>query len=411
MYSLTFALQFKIILNNRFDNIHIKMKKLVIRIKEVSLCALLASTLFSCKKDKDVTPDEAVTTTTTTPTYSIPETYSFSLVDTLASKQRIAMLGELTGYIKTTHSNTTAPILDAQKLKDMYANLNSQFALSSLNSSGVQLKDKTGSAFGLPSDLEANFDDAAIASMNATVTPTSSSASNGVAGKLINGSRYILVDTAGFEYKEFAEKGIMGAVFYYQGTTIVNSISGFDNTTATSNGETAQERAWDEAFGYFGVPANFPTNTSGLKNWGSYCNTVSTSLGGSPTVNQTIMNAWIKGRAAISNRDDAARDEAKLVVLKTWEKVCAARFISYVKSAKANISNQATFNHNLSEAVGFIKAFKYNPAKTISDADIDILLGYFKTGNSVNLYTVTTNNLDNAVNKVAYLFNLDASLL
>jgi hypothetical protein len=377
-------------------------------IKATIVGLAISSAMVSCKKDDDTEP--APTAPEAPTTYTVPTTYNFSSIDTLSSKQRIAMLGELVNYIKTTHSATAAPILDAQKLKDMYANVNSQFANSALNTSGNQLKDKTGIAFGFPTEIDANFTDAAAASTNAATNADSTTASNGTAGKLIIGTRYILVDANGFEYKEFVEKGIMGSVFYYQATTLLNTINTFDNTTV-EGGTTAQERAWDHAFAYFGVPVDFPTNTTGLKNWGSYCNSVSNSLGGSPTVNSTIMDAWLKGRAAISNKKDADRDAAKVIVVKTWEKVAAARFISYVKGAKANISNQATFNHNISEAVGFINAFRYNSAKTISDADIDILLGYFKTGGVVNLYTLTTTNLDNAINKMAFLFNLDASLL
>ncbi|MCC6601383.1 MAG: DUF4856 domain-containing protein, partial [Crocinitomicaceae bacterium] len=258
--------------------------------------------------------------------------------------------------------------------------------------------------------LESNFEDAVLASQNAAANPTATTASNGTAGKLISGTRYVLVDQHGFEYKEFAEKGIMGGVYYYQATTILNNISSFDNTVV-SNGTTAQERAWDEAFGYFGVPVDFPTNTTGLKNWGNYCNAVSNSIGGTPSVNTTIMNAWLAGRAAISNNDDAGRDAARNTVVATWEKVCAARFITYVKGAKTNISAIATFSHNVSEAVGFIRAFNYNSAKTISDTDIALLMSYFETGGIVNVYTITTDNLDNAVNKMALLFGLDASLL
>lgn len=370
-------------------------------IKTAMMASISATLLLSsCEKEKAAEDTS----------YTVPTTYNFASADFSTSTKRIAMLGEITTYIKTTHVNTAHGTLDAQKLKDMFANVNSQFTDGALNTSSIQLKDKTGNAFNAQTDLEANFTDAALASVTASANASVTTASNGVAGKLISGTRYILVDTAGFEYKEFAEKGIMGAVFYYQATSILNNISSFDNTTVT-NGTTAQERAWDEAFGYFGVPVDFPTNLTGLKNWGSYCNSVSIALGGSTTLNTTIMNAWLKGRAAITNKDNVARDEAREIVVKNWEKVLAARFITYVKSAKTNIAAQATFNHNLSEAVGFIRAFRYNSAKTISDSDLDILLGYFKTGNSINLYTVTTLNLDNAISKMAYIFGLDASKL
>ena len=386
-------------------NLHIKKTALVL--------SLTSIVLFSCDKEKNAEP----TPSPSTPSYTIPTTYTFTGSDFTTSSQRIAMLGEILNYIKTTHSGTEAPVLDAQKLKDMYANMNNLFTDTSLNASGMQLKDKTSNAFGLPNDIEASFVDAVIASQNAANDPANTTASDGTAGKYISGTRYILVDSAGFEYKEYVEKGLMGGVFYYQATTILNTISTFDNTTLTG-GTTAQERAWDEAFGYFGVPVDFPTNTTGLKNWGSYCNAVSNALAGntnngSDAMNTIIMNAWLKGRAAISNKDDTGRDAARDVVVKTWEKVGAARFITYMKGAKTNIgpSTFATYLHNASEAIGFVRAFKYNSAKTISDADIDVLLGYFKTNGNYNLHTITTTNLDDAIAKMASIFNLDASLL
>jgi hypothetical protein len=123
------------------------------------------------------------------------------------------------------------------------------------------------------------------------------------------------------------------------------------------------------------------------------------------------MNAFLKGRAAINNNDNAGRDEARNIVVKTWEKVAAAKFIAYVKIAKDNSGSQATFCHALSEGVGFIEAFKYNSAKTISDADIASLLSYFQTSGKVNLYKVTAPNLDAAISKMASIFSIDPALI
>ena len=374
------------------------------RIAKISLGVVLgAALLIGCKK-KNNDPNEA--------NYNVPASYDFANIDTVTSKQNIAMLGEITAYIKTTHSATAAPILDAQKLKDMYANIGNYFSTPDLNS-GFSLKSK--SEFNFQAMLEANFDGVVLASTNAAANPTGTTASNGVSGKLINGTRYILVDTAGVEYKEYAEKGIMNAVFYYQAATILNNISAYDNTVVT-NGTTAQERAWDNAFAYFGVPTTFPATTTGLKNWGSYCNSVSNALAGSSSngpssLNATIMKAWIAGRAAISNKNYINRNLAVKGVLDNWEKVIAARFITYSKGAISNISEPSTFHHNLSEAVGFIRAFQYNENKSVSDADIAILMSYFETNGSVNIYNVTIGDLNNAVAKMASLFNLDASKL
>jgi len=370
--------------------------------KSLLLSLPVVMLMASCKKDTkdEITPEP----TPSGPAYNVPTTYNFTSVDFTTSTQRISMLGELTGYIRTTHTTTQTvqPTLNAQKLKDMYANAASQFTNTALNTSGIQLKDKTSNAYSLQTILEASYDDAATTSVFAAATPTTQSASSGVAGKLISPSRAILVDANGLEYKEQTEKGLMGAVFYYQATTILANIAAFDNVTLV-NGSTAQEKAWDEAFGYFGVPVDFPTNLTGLKNWGSYCNSVNTAIG----ANATIMNAWLKGRAAITNKDNSGRDIARDIVVKTWEKVAAAKCISYMKGAKANFAQDADRHHNLSEGIGFINAFAYNPSKTITNAQIIQLQGYFGT----NLYNITTTDMDNVISNLASIFSLDPNTL
>lgn len=369
------------------------------------LFALPASLLLmttACKKDKIAEPEE--TPAPAGPTYNIPSTYNFTSVDFTTSTQRIAMLGELAGYIRTTHTTTqtTQPTLNAQKLKDMYANAASQFTNSALNTSGIQLKDQTSNVYSLQTILETSYDDAATTSSFAAATPTIQSASSGVAGKLISPSRGILVDMNGLEYKELTEKGLMGAVLYYQATTILTNINTYDNITLVS-GITAQEKAWDEAFGYFGVPFDFPTNLTGLKNWGSYCNSVNSAIGS----NATIMNAWLKGRAAITNKDNTTRDAARTIVVNTWERFAAAKCIAYMKGAKTNFAQDADRHHNLSEGIGFINSFAYNPAKTITLSQIAQLQGYLGT----NLYNVTTTDMDNVINTLATIFNLDPNTL
>src|SRR5262245_35567038 len=92
-----------------------------------------------CKKDAE--QDPTPTPTPTTPTYTVPTTYNFSNADFSSSTKRISMLGELTTYIRITHVNVAHGTLDAQKLKDMYANVNSMFTDALLNTSGLQLKD------------------------------------------------------------------------------------------------------------------------------------------------------------------------------------------------------------------------------------------------------------------------------
>src|SRR6218665_1517056 len=382
------------------------MKK-VSYISMIAIAALLS--VSSCKKDKktDPEPEPTPTPTPVTPVYTIPTTYNFTGADMKTSTQRLAMFRELITYIRSTHNATTNVTISASTMQNMYQNSGSPFADAGslgLNGSGISLKDKTNNMTGLVNELEAIFTEAASTSQSTV------GASDGVAGKLLgpaptttNGTQAAyLVNSKGFEYKELVEKGGMGGILYSEAMTILKNIGDLDNATAV-NGLTAQERAWDEAFGYFGVPVAFPTNTTGLSYWGSYCNSVNPAIGS----NQTIMDAWLKGRAAISNKDNVARNAARDVVVATWEKIGAARFITYLKQAKTNFSNDGARNHSLSEGVGFIRAFKYNPAKKITDSEITELMGYM--GN--NLYQVTQTNLDAAINKMASVFSLDASKL
>jgi hypothetical protein len=396
-------------------NLNKKYMKLFI--KRALFIALPVSILLltnSCKKKDNPEPTiEEETPAPSGPSYNIPTSYNFTGVDFTTSTQRIAMLGEMTTYIRIAHTTTqtTQPTLDAQILKDMYVNAASQFTTTGLSASGIQLSDKTSNAFNLRTDFDTYFNDAQAASIASAANPTVTTASDGVAGKVVVGTRAYLINAAGYEYKEIVEKGIMGAVFYSEGTTILTNIASYDNTTLVA-GITAQEKAWDEAFGYFGVPTTFPTYTVGVKNWGSYCNSVSNALdapnvNSSSSINVIIMNAWLAGRAAISNNDSSRRDAAKTVILNNWEKIGAARFISYMKLAKTNITDAAQFAHLTSEGIGFIKAFKYNPSKTITNGEIATLEGYLGT----DTYNVTTANIDLAIDFLAAKFNLDKNKL
>ncbi len=368
------------------------------------ITAAATLTLSSCKKDdKEPTVEE---TPAAGPSYTIPTTYDFGTnTNFKTSAQRVNMAKELITYLRSTHTATAQVTILSSKMNEMYANSNSQFADAALNTSGINLRDKVSTSFSLNNELISYFNEAA------TVSSSTASASNGTAGKLLGPAPTTsagvqsawLVDAKGFEYKELVEKGIMGGLFYSEAMKILNKIENFDNATVVAGEGTAMEHAWDEAFGYFGVPVTFPTTTTSLSYWGSYCNSVNAAIGS----NATIMNAWLKGRAAISNKDADGRDEAKKIVVATWEKIAAARFITYMKQAKTNIAVDGPRNHALSEGIGFIRAFRYNSAKTISDVDIALLASYIGD----NLYNVSQSNIDLAINKVADIFKLDASKL
>ena len=108
--------------------------------KKIHILAALAFTIAitSCKKDT-ITPEPEVPTPTT-PSYTVPTTYSFSTVNYSGQTTRLDMVAEIKTYMNT--GNTSLTVLNAQKLKDMYANVNNQFTNSALNTSGKSIKSK-----------------------------------------------------------------------------------------------------------------------------------------------------------------------------------------------------------------------------------------------------------------------------
>lgn len=326
--------------------------------------------------------------------YDVPATYNFTNVSYTGQKQRLAMLDELSTYMKT--GNTIGTVLDAQKMKDMYANSGNPFSDSALNASGKQLRNKTYA----PDQalFDAYFDSLALASQSSVP------GSNGVAGVVTStgdpGKKY-LFDKNGIEYNQLITKSLMGAVFYYQATSYyLENIASADNNTVTDGQGTNMEHHWDEAFGYFGVPVDFPSNVTGIKYWGSYSNQRDAVIGS----NAAMMNAFLKGRAAISNKDYTVRDHVKAAIRTEWEEICAASAIHYINAAKTHLTDDALRNHELSECLGFVHSLKYNVARKITDAQLGQVLNYIGT----NLYNVTPANLDSAKNLLSSVYGLDA---
>lgn len=366
--------------------------------KYIILSAIaISSFLSSCKKD--ITPAPEVTPTPTGPTYTVPTTYTFTNVNYSGQTSRLDMLTELATYMKT--GNTSGTVLDVQKLKDMYSNSNNQFSSSALNTSGKQIKDKV---FSLDQSMFELYMDTL-----ATVSTSTVVGSNGVAGVVTSpndATKKYLCAANGIEYTQVIEKGLMGALAYYQTAAVYLDDSKIgvtvDNTIVVTGQGTAREHGWDEAFGYFGAPTDFPSSTtiSQARFWAKYCNARNTIL----SSNATIMNAFLKGRAAISNNDNTTKEEQRTIIRDNWEKVIAATIISYINNTKNNFADDAVRNHNLSEVIGFIMNLKYNPTKKITNAQITQLEGYIGR----NLYNVTTQNLDNAKDLLSTVYGLDS---
>lgn len=369
------------------------------KMNRIGILALSVLLMFSCSKDDDAPAPVANNGGGGgSPTYQIPTTYVFvdgssqSTVNFDGQKQRLEMLSELVVYMKT--ANTLGTTVSATQLKNMYANNGYTWVDApglGMTGSTKQLKDKTAEGdIGVQAMFENYMDSLAyISSLNFS----NSTETYGQAGVWTNGTKSYLMGGNGFEYGQLIEKGLMTAVFMNQMTVnYLGTLADDDNTTPLPGKTyTEMQHHWDEAFGYFSSEIDYPTNGTD-RFWGKYAQGSVEVLLGTGT---NIMNAFLKGRAAIDNNDYATRDAQIAIIRDQIEKVCAGTAIHYLNEAKANITSPIVKNHVLSEAIAFIDGLRYGynsiNAVSITSAEVDTALGYI--GNDLSAVTIVNINL------------------
>ena len=347
---------------------------------------LLALTLWSCDSEEDNS-------------YTLPDTYNFENVSYDGQTQRLQMLQEMKDYLNS--ANTPGTVLDASRLKAMYANEAETAGWTLTYESSKQLKSKTFE------QEQAVFEQLleAIAGNSTSTVP----AAEGQAGVAVSndGDKQYLINEKGVELTQLIEKGLMGACFYYQALTVYfgDSRMNVDNQTVVPGEGTEMEHHWDEAFGYYGVPRNFPINTDGVAFWGKYSNSRDAIL----NCNQTMMDNFIKGRAGISNDDLTARDEAIAEIRRTWEVITGATAISYLNTALESFDDMAIRAHALSEAIAFTYTIQFNPEKRMNNAEVAAVLEDIAGSSSfmeMDLYNTTPERLEAAKTKLAEALGL-----
>jgi hypothetical protein len=176
-----------------------------------------------------------------------------------------------------------------------------------------------------------------------------------------------LVDENGIEYHQIIEKGLMGAVFFYQAMEVYLSQDrmGELGNDAAEEGRTytAMEHYFDEAFGYFGAPVDYPATTDGVRFWGNYCEARNRGIGSfdHPGIGAELMTAFRTGRAAITANEYMTRDEAIQDITEQWAIVIGATAADYLERSKS--SQQPPLykkHHTLSEAIAFMMSLKYH---------------------------------------------------
>lgn len=323
--------------------------------------------------------------------YDIPSTYNFENVDYSGQQDRLAMMTEMKAYMSTAVNPGT--MVTAERLKAMFsnspdANFNQVYS--------KQLEDKTFS--NVRTDFYQLFEELASASQS-TVPGTA-----GVAGvvKSLDNSKAYLLGPKGLDHAQIIEKGLMGACFYYQATSVYLGPDkmNVDNSVVEDGKGTAMQHHWDEAFGYFGVQTDFPNNLNGLYFWGAYSNSRNEILG----CNEKLMGALIEGRAAIDHNDLNARDKAIDKVRTEWEKIGVASAIHYLNVAIDQFDDMAIRAHVLSEAIGFVFGLQFNLEKTMSNQEIVnvlSLIGGHDSFDLMNLYELKIEDLESAKQMLA----------
>lgn len=354
-------------------------------------------------------------------TLTVPSTYAFSrngesTVSFSGQTQRLAMLSEISAYLKT--ANTAGTAVDAQTLKAMYANDSYNWDdVDGLGMTGSSKQLKSKTAYGIAGGsadaaVQAMFDGYIddISTISATTVSGTEDGAAGTSGVWPNDGAKgpYLMNGNGMEYVQLIEKGLMCAVFMNQLTVnYLAAIDQDDNTfmvdSAAGKYYTKMEHHWDEAFGYFTSAIDFPTNGSD-RFWGKYAD-------GRESIIQSatlIMDAFLKGRTAIYNKDYTTRDNQVTVINNEIERVSAGTAIHYLNSAKNNITSNTARNHVLSEAYSFLNGLKYGynaiNAEGMTIAEINTALGHI--GNDFNIVTVA--NINDCIDLIASKTGLES---
>ena len=116
------------------------------------------------------------------------------------------------------------------------------------------------------------------------------------------------------------------------------------------------------------------------------------------------MDAFLKGRAAVSHKDNKVITEQANIIIQTFEKLNAAAAEQEVKEIKESISDNIARNSRLSECYGFVSSMKYNPKRTITDAQINSFLALFPA----NFYDLTLDQVNAIRDAVSKQYGFEA---
>ncbi len=367
------------------------MRKLIVP----TLFGFLSLLVFSCKKSGSKT--------STNTDYSVPATYSFAHFNDANQLILLAMADQVVARINTANANPGVAV-SAQTLTAMLNNTGGYFNDSALqlNASGLKLSDWLPAAE--KADILNYFDSIGVFSQS---TAPASAGSAGVSPSSASPNKLYLLSPNGIFYSQVVKKAIMGMCAYQ----IANGYM-TDSVVSTTDTLTL-EHYWDAAFGFFSVPVNFPTSTTGLRYFGSYSNQVDAGLNS----NRTIMTAFLTGRAAIANNDLTGMKVQAGQLISAFDSLDAAAIVQEMHETNTNIEagDAVAAYGTLSESLGFVRNLAYNtsPKRIITAAQIAQLLALYDSANpnSPNLYNFVGKNAGLTVAQIEAKTNAIAQII
>ncbi|MFD2720768.1 DUF4856 domain-containing protein [Hymenobacter monticola] len=370
--------------------------------------------LASCSKD-EVAPsapalrakvDYSTLTATTPYTTTFKDEKGAATVDLGKAANRLDMFSELNSYMGTVAvAAPAAPAtLDLAKLRNLYAGTNAPFASATLNTaaaSGVQLRDKTAASFATANgDVVRTYLDTKLAELATASQSVNQVATPGNAGRL---GRY-LVDGRGFEVNQIVQKALLGALLLDQigNVLMTNSALTADNSKVVAGTVYSErEHNWDMAYGYLTSNATMVTDyaiTPRERFLAGYLNEKNGAA--SPGVYM----AFLKGRAAIVNNDDATLKAQSDIIRTELEKTLAKAAVSYLASWKAAAALDVKA-HALGEGLGFIYALRFCTKYGVDTAWADSVLNGLTSG-SQGAWSLTNAQADAAIAAINTKFSL-----
>ena len=337
--------------------------------------------------------------------YSVPSTYNFSNVDHSGQTVRFLLLGDLVSKI----AEADAGAVKATDLIALYENTDYLYSSIAIYKN---LKDKVAST----------SDDSLILDYFNQIDSLSSS-----------GKGYVTADS--LDLKQLVEKTLMGSIFWSQALSYFDKVPDDDNESVTAGKGTDMEHHFDEAFGYFGAALDYNNYTdSKIKDPAEddsdgngsidpetekcfyYAQTAAKRDLGAAAVSvntdvdytKAIFDAFLDGRAAITNIDYNKRNTAITTIEDNWEEIIAATVIHYINETKADI-NSGSFDiiKHWAELKGYVNMLSYRSDNKIGKTDLASINTYLGTKPSEAVKT----NLDAAASILKDAYGFSAELV